>query len=176
MYYYYYNDPRWDKWIAYLCWLCFLAFWLFVCATFQGCKSGKVITTDTVYVAKTSVIHDSITIYRYDSISSDYKQGTWRIDTLRLYDTKFAFVTKVDTIIKTKDKIVYRDKQSGNISRDSTYKAKNREKTKIVYKLSDVQKFFFWSGILAWILGIGFIFWKSRFLYQKIINRFVQRK
>jgi hypothetical protein len=130
-----------------------------------------VITTDTVYVAKTSVIHDSITIYRYDSISSDYKQGTWRIDTLRLYDTKFAFATKVDTIIKTKEKIVYRNKQYGNISRDSTYKAKNKEKTKIVYKLSDVQKFFFWSGILAYIMGTAWILWRNRSLIRKIITK-----
>jgi hypothetical protein len=138
---------------------------------FQGCKTNKEIITDTVYVAKTSVIHDSITIYRYDSVSLDYKQGTWRIDTLRLYDTKFAFVTKVDTIIKTKDKIVYRDKQSGNISRDSTYKAKNSEKTKIVYKLSDVQKFFFWSGILAYIMGTAWILWRNRSLIRKIITK-----
>jgi hypothetical protein len=138
---------------------------------FQGCKTNKEIITDTVYVAKTSVIHDSITIYRYDSVSLDYKQGTWRIDTLRLYDRKFAFVTKVDTIIKTKDKIVYRDKQSGNISRDSTYKAKNSEKTKIVYKLSDVQKFFFWSGILAYIMGTAWILWRNRSLIRKIITK-----
>jgi hypothetical protein len=146
-------------------------FWLFVATVFQGCKTNKEIITDTVYVAKTSVINDSITIYRHDSISSDYKQGTWRIDTLRLYDTKFAFVTKVDTIIKTKDKIVYRDKQSGNISRDSTYKAKNSEKTKIVYKLSDVQKFFFWSGILAYIMGTAWILWRNRSLIRKIITK-----
>ncbi len=170
MYYYYYNDPRWDRWIAYLCWLCFIVFWLFVCATFQGCKTNKELITDTVYATKTSVIHDSITTYQHDSVSLDYKQGAWRIDTLRLYNTKLVYATKIDTIIKTKEKIVYRNKQYGNISRDSTYKAKNKEKTKIVYKLSDWQQFFFISGILAWILGIGFIYWRLRHLLQKKIN------
>ena len=176
MYYYYYNDPRWDRWIAYLCWLCFIVFWLFVATVFQGCKTNKEIITDTVYVAKTSVIHDSITIYRHDSVSLDYKQGAWRIDTLRLYNTKLVYATKIDTIIKYKEKIVYRNKQSGNISRDSTYKAKNSKKTKIVYKLivyklSDVQKFFFWSGILAYIMGTAWILWRNRSLIRKIITK-----
>ncbi len=144
------------------------AYILLLSALIMGCKTKKEITSDivhdSIYVWKERVKID--TVFQHDSISVDYKQGIWRIDTLPYRQEKTIVLTKTDTITKMQYVDKWHVKYISN--NDST------KQTSISNKMTKKTGYNKFVVMLAWCGGIfllligGYITYKTTAIIRKV--------
>jgi hypothetical protein len=144
------------------------AYILILSALIMGCKTKKEITSDivhdSIYVWKERVKID--TVFQHDSISVDYKQGIWRIDTLPYRQEKTIVLTKTDTITKMQYVDKWHVKYISN--NDST------KQTSISNKMTKKTGYNKFVVMLAWCGGIfllligGYITYKTTAIIRKV--------